>query len=322
MPSDTASSEFAHRFLGEFERHPFLTGGEAPPGAYEVPIPTLNRVSSGKVREIYDLDDQLLLVATDRLSAFDVVMREPIPGKGIVLSTLSAFWFGLLAEIVPNHFVTDDVRAFPASVADLRDVLCGRAMVVKKCDPIRVECVVRGYLAGSGWAEYRRHGTLAGEALPPGLLEASKLPEVRFTPTTKAEEGHDQPMTRAEMANTLGQELASLLEAKSIALYAAAHEYALARGIVVADTKFEFGLLDGQVVQIDESLTPDSSRFWPLDAYRPGSSPPSLDKQPVRDHLERTGWNKLPPPPPLAASVVRETSERYREAFQRLTATS
>jgi phosphoribosylaminoimidazole-succinocarboxamide synthase len=300
-------------------RHPFLDGGCAPTASGEINLAEIPLLARGKVREIYDLGDQLLIVATDRLSAFDVVMREPIPGKGIVLSTLSAFWLEQLGQIVPNHFLTDDPDAWPAALRPQRGRLAGRAMLVRRCERLDVECVVRGYLAGSGWAEYRRHGTLAGEPLPPDLVEASLLPEARFTPTTKEAEGHDQPLTRPELANRIGRELATLLEEKSILLYSAAHDYALERGIIVADTKFEFGLLDGQLVQIDESLTPDSSRFWPVDGYRPGSSPPSLDKQPVRDHLEVTGWDKLPPPPALAESVVRETSERYREAFRRLT---
>ena len=301
-------------------RHPFLEGAAAPPALGEVGLTEVPLLAQGKVREIYDLGEQLLIVATDRLSAFDVVMREPIPGKGIVLSTLSAFWFERLGDIVPNHFVTDDPDGWPTELRAHRERLAGRAMLVRRCQRLDVECVARGYLAGSGWAEYRRYGTLASEPLPPGLLEADKLPEVRFTPTTKALEGHDEPMTRAELANTHGSELATLLEQKSIALYSAAHDYALERGIVVADTKFEFGLHDGELMLIDEALTPDSSRFWPLDGYRPGASPPSLDKQPVRDRLEQTGWNKLPPPPPLPEAVVHETSERYREAFRRLTA--
>jgi phosphoribosylaminoimidazole-succinocarboxamide synthase len=299
-------------------RHPFLDGGAAPPALAEIGLTELPLIASGKVREIYDLGERLLIVATDRLSAFDVVMEEPIPGKGIVLSSLSAFWFERLREIVPNHFLTDEPDQFPGDLPAERERLAGRAMLVRRCQRLDVECVARGYLAGSGWAEYRRQGTLASEPLLSGLVEASKLPEVRFTPTTKATEGHDQPMTRAELANELGAELAGLLEQKSIALYSAAHNYALERGIIVADTKFEFGLLDGELVLIDEALTPDSSRFWPLDGYQPGSNPPSLDKQPVRDHLEATGWNKLPPPPRLAAAVVQETSERYREAYRRL----
>ena len=303
-------------------RHPYLDGAVAPAALDQIGLTELPLLARGKVREIYDLDDRLLIVATDRLSAFDVIMREPIPGKGIVLSSLSAFWFERLGSIVPNHFLSDDPDSLPAELQTHRDRLAGRAMLVKRCQRLDVECVVRGYLAGSGWDEYRRHGTLAGEPLPPGLLEAAPLPEPRFTPTTKEAEGHDRPLTRAELANSIGAELAGLLEAKSIALYTAAYEYALARGIVVADTKFEFGLLDGELVQIDEALTPDSSRFWPVDGYRPGATPPSLDKQPVRDHLEATDWDKRPPPPPLAAMVVQETAERYREAFRRLTAPS
>lgn len=299
-------------------RHPFVNGAAAPPALSEIGLTELPLVARGKVREIYDLGDRLLIVATDRLSAFDVVMQEPIPGKGIVLSTLSAFWFERLGGIVPNHLLSDDPEDWPWELWPHLDRLAGRTMLVRKCQRLDVECVVRGYLAGSGWAEYRRGSTLAGEPVAPGLVEASKLPEPRFTPTTKETSGHDQPLTRAELANRIGAELAHTLEVKSIALYEAAHAYALERGIVVADTKFEFGLLDGEVVQIDESLTPDSSRFWPVDGYRPGASPPSLDKQPVRDHLDATSWDKQPPPPPLSPAVVQETSERYREAFSRL----
>jgi phosphoribosylaminoimidazole-succinocarboxamide synthase len=300
-------------------RHPFLDGGDAPPALSEIGLIDLPLLASGKVREVYEVwPDRLLFVATDRLSAFDVVMGEPIPGKGIVLSTLSAFWFELLGEIVPNHLISDDPDDWPPELRRHRERLAGRAMLVKRCQRLDVECVVRGYLAGSGWAEYRRGGTLAGEPVAPGLLEASRLPEPRFTPTTKEAEGHDRPLTRAELADRIGAELAHTLEAKSLALYEAARAYALERGIVVADTKFEFGLLDGEVVQIDESLTPDSSRFWPLSGTGRGPTPPSLHKQPVRDHLDATGWDKRPPPPALSEQVVRETSERYREAFRRL----
>jgi phosphoribosylaminoimidazole-succinocarboxamide synthase len=301
-------------------RHPFLDGGAAPPALSQIGLTELPLIACGKVRELYDLGDRILIVATDRLSAFDVVMREPIPGKGVVLSTMSAFWFERLGRIVRNHFVSDDPDDFPAKLRVHRERLAGRAMLVNRCQRLDVECVVRGYLAGSGWAEYRRHGTLAGEPLPPGLVEASRLPESRFTPTTKEAEGHDRPLTRADLANTIGQDVARRLEKKSLAVYSSAHEYALERGIIVADTKFEFGLLDGELVLIDEALTPDSSRFWPVDGYQPGVSPPSLDKQPVRDHLDATGWDKQLPPPPLSKSVVLATSERYREAFRRLTA--
>lgn len=299
-------------------RHPYLNGAAAPPALADVPV-SLRKLSAGKVRSLYDVGDLLLIVASDRISTFDVVMREPIPGKGIVLSTMSAFWFELFADLVPNHFVSDDPDEWPGDVIPGADRLAGRAMLVQRCKRIDVECVVRGYLAGNGWNEYRQHGTLAGEPLPPSLTEASRLPEPRFTPTTKEAEGHDRPLTRAEVANTIGSEEAALLERQSIALYEAAHAHALARGIIVADTKFEFGWWDGDLLQIDESLTPDSSRFWPLAGYEPGRTPPSLDKQPVRDLLEATGWDKRPPPPPLTPEAVSETSERYRSAFQRLT---
>lgn len=308
--------------------HPYLRDGagpavEAPPGLADVPGVPLPLVARGKVRDVYALDDFLLIVASDRLSAFDVVLREPIPGKGIVLSTMSAFWFERLGGVVPNHLVTDDPGRWPPPLQQAGDRLAGRAMLVHRCARIDVECVVRGYLAGSGWAEYRQHGTLAGEPLPPGLREAERLPEPRFTPSTKEAEGHDRPLTRAELRDMIGAELAATLEEQSLALYVAAHAYALERGIIVADTKFEFGWLggqEGQLLQIDESLTPDSSRFWPLDGYWPGASPPSLDKQPVRDYLDATGWDKRPPAPPLPERVVRETAARYREAFLRLTA--
>lgn len=299
-------------------RHPFLDGGAAPPALTEVELPGLPVLARGKVRSLYDLGDRLLLVASDRLSAFDVILNEPIPGKGIVLSSISAFWFERLAGVVPNHLISDDPTAWPREIARHADLLAGRAMLVKKCQRLDVECVVRGYLAGSGWAQYRRDGTLAGEPLPAGLVEADRLPEPRFTPTTKEAEGHDLPLTRRELADRIGSELAERLERQSLALYQAAHEHALNRGIIVADTKFEFGLLGDDLLQIDESLTPDSSRFWPLDQYRPGSTPPSLDKQPVRDLLDAMGWDKQPPPPPLTPEVIQETSERYREAFARL----
>jgi phosphoribosylaminoimidazole-succinocarboxamide synthase len=303
-------------------RHSFLEDGAAPPALAEVDLPGLPVLARGKVRSLYDLGDQLLLVASDRLSAFDVILQEPIPGKGIVLSSISAFWFERLGGVMANHLISDDQAEWPPEIAKHADVLAGRAMLVRKCQRLDVECVVRGYLAGSGWAEYRRHGTLAGEPLPSGLVEADRLPEPRFTPTTKEAEGHDQPLTRQELANQIGSELAHRLERQSIALYEAAHAHALARGIIVADTKFEFGLLGGELLQIDESLTPDSSRFWPLEQYKPGATPPSLDKQPIRDLLEAMGWDKQPPPPPLTREVIRETSERYREAFRRLATAS
>jgi phosphoribosylaminoimidazole-succinocarboxamide synthase len=268
---------------------------------------------------MYDLGDHLLMVASDRLSAFDVVLNEPIPGKGIVVSSLSAFWFERFAADVPNHYVSDDPATWPAAARRCTEALRGRAMLVKRCRRINVECVVRGYLAGSGWAEYRQTRTLGGVPQPMGLVEAERLAEPVFTPTTKAEHGHDQPLNFDEMVDLVGNDLADDLRARSLKLYALAEAHARTRGIILADTKFEFGLLGDKVLQIDESLTPDSSRFWPADRYEPGSTPPSFDKQPVRDYLESTGWAKRPPPPALPDEIVRATSERYREAFLRLT---
>ncbi len=279
--------------------HPFLKAGALPPPpAIRVDLAGLPLFSRGKVREMYDLGEYLLMVASDRLSAFDVVLEEPIPGKGIVLSSLSAFWFRKLGCYVANHFVSDDPADWRPEIQPHGEQLRGRAMLVRRCKRIDVECV--------------------GLPLPFGLVEADRLPEPVFTPATKAEQGHDQNIAVDEMANLVGQDLTRALEAKSLQLYSLAEEHARARGIILADTKFEFGLLEGEIVQIDESLTPDSSRFWPADRYRPGSSPPSFDKQPVRDYLEVSGWDKRPPPPPLPAQVVRDTSERYREAFLRL----
>jgi phosphoribosylaminoimidazole-succinocarboxamide synthase len=276
-------------------------------------------VARGKVREMYGLGEHLLMVATDRLSAFDVVLNEPIPGKGVVLSSLSAFWFERFAGEVPNHYVSDDPADWTAAARRYAEALRGRAMLVKRCRRVNVECVVRGYLAGSGWAEYRQTRTLGGIPQPMGLLEAERLPEPVFTPTTKAAQGHDKPLTFDQMVDQVGTELADELRARSLKLYGLAEAHARARGIILADTKFEFGLLGDDVIQIDESLTPDSSRFWPAALYASGSVPPSFDKQPVRDYLESTGWDKRPPPPPLPDDVVRTTSERYREAFLRLT---
>jgi len=300
-------------------RHPFLEPeAPAPPPLVRVDLPDVPLFARGKIREIYDLGEQLLMVASDRLSAFDVVLDEPIPGKGIVLSSLSAFWFERLAGDVPNHFLSDDPDNWPEVVKPYGDILRGRAMLVRRCERINVECVVRGYLVGSGWAEYRQQRTLGGVPLPLGLLEAEQLPEPQFTPTTKEEHGHDQPLTVAQMAELVGQGLTDALQARSLQLYALAAEHARSRGIILADTKFEFGLLDGEIVLIDEMATPDSSRFWPADEYEVGATPPSFDKQPVRDYLEGTGWDKLPPPPQLPPEVIRATTERYREAFLRL----
>jgi phosphoribosylaminoimidazole-succinocarboxamide synthase len=299
-------------------QEPLLAPGAPEPplvGSTDLPLPLFSR---GKVREMYDLGDRLLMVTSDRISAFDVVMDALIPAKGIVLTALSAFWFGRTAQVVENHLLTTDVAEALPDLAAAHPGLAGRSMVVRKTQRLDVECVVRGYLAGSGWAEYRREGTLAGERLPAGLRESDRLPEPRFTPATKAETGHDENITVAEMAALVGEDLTQRIAAISLALYAHAEAYARGRGIIIADTKFEFGLLDGRLVLIDEALTPDSSRFWPADTYQPGGPQPSFDKQYLRDYLESTGWSKQPPPPPLPAEVVRNTAARYREAYQRL----
>ena len=288
----------------------------------------LKRLNQGKVREIYAVDDAtLLLVASDRISAFDVVMPEAIPSKGAVLTQISAYWFRALADIVPNHYLTADadeiIERIP-KLADHRDTIRGRAMLVRRAKPVAFECVVRGYLAGSGWAEYRDHGTLAGERLPAGLLESGRLDPALFTPATKAETGHDENITLAHLRAALGPELADRLRNASLALYGAARDRAAAQGIIIADTKFEFGHDDsGALLLIDELLTPDSSRFWPADRYQPGRSQPSFDKQPLRDYLsglKQAGqWNGNAPGPHLPAEVVHATSVRYQDAFLRIT---
>ena len=276
-------------------------------------------MARGKVRDIYDLGDHLLIVATDRLSAFDVVNPVGIPRKGEVLTALSAFWFRKVAHLTPTHFLTDDVEEFGHGLEAHRDLLAGRSMLVLKTEPVRVECVVRGYLAGSAWREYQAGGAVCGVRLPEGLVEAQRLPEPIFTPAIKAESGHDENITFQRAAELIGEDLAATLRERSIALYRFAAEYALERGIIIADTKFEWGIRDGQVLLIDEVFTPDSSRFWPLDGYEPGRPQPSFDKQPVRDWLESTGWDKTPPAPPLPPQVVEATTRRYVEALERLT---
>jgi phosphoribosylaminoimidazole-succinocarboxamide synthase len=280
----------------------------------------------GKVRDIYDLGDSLLLVATDRISAFDVVMAEPIPDKGRILTQLSAFWFRHLADLTPNHLVSLKVEEFPPACRAFQDLLEGRTMLVRKCKPLPVECIVRGYLSGSGWAEYREEGAIGGLALPPGLVESQKLPEAIFTPSTKAELGtHDENISFATMASRIGAALAARVRDLSLALYRRALKWAEPRGIIIADTKFEFGLADGadgtyeKLLLIDEVLTPDSSRFWPQEDYQPGGPQKSYDKQYLRDYLESLGWNKQPPPPPLPADVIANTRARYLQALQALT---
>jgi phosphoribosylaminoimidazole-succinocarboxamide synthase len=271
-------------------------------------------MARGKVRDIYDLGDRLLLVATDRLSAFDVVMPTPIPDKGRVLTQLSLFWFDLLKDIIPNHVLS--TTDFPAPFDRFREELAGRSMVVKKTQPLPIECVARGYLSGSGWKEYKATGKICGIPLPPGLRESDKLPEVIFTPATKAATGHDENISFKQASEMIGKDLSELVRDITLDIYARASAHAAPRGILLADTKFEFGLLHGELIWIDEALTPDSSRFWPADQYRPGGPQPSFDKQFVRDYLERIQWPKTPPGPDLPPDVVAATRAKYRDAFR------
>jgi len=282
-------------------------------------IPGAKLLNRGKVRDIYDALDYLLIVTSDRISAFDVVMGEGIPAKGIVLTQVSKFWFTMTQDIVPNHFVTDNVAQFPAPFNEHEELLRGRAMLVKKAKPLPVECIVRGYLAGSGWKEYRKSGTLHKMPLPAGLLESSRLPEAVFTPSTKAEEGHDENITFEEMLKLVKRDVAEAVREKSLQIYRRGVEIAEERGIIIADTKFEFGLIDGELILIDEALTPDSSRFWPKNQYQPGKSQPSYDKQYLRDYLETLDWDKTPPPPKLPDTVVQNTSKKYQEILKILT---
>jgi len=273
----------------------------------------------GKVRDIYDLGNVLVFVATDRLSAFDHVLPDPIPDKGKVLCQLSEFWFSRFESIVPNHVITTDVAAFPEELQAYADQLAGRTTLVRKLEMLPVECVARGYLAGSGWKEYVKQGTVCGIELPRGLKESSRLPEPIFTPATKAQDGHDENIPFSEVERLLGGTLARRLRDLTLELYASGSDYARSRGIIIADTKFEFGLDGERLVLADEVLTPDSSRFWPADAYEPGRGQPSFDKQYVRDYLESVGWNKEPPVPSLPAEIVAGTRKRYLEGFEILT---
>ncbi len=274
----------------------------------------------GKVRDVYDLGDRLLLVASDRISAFDVVMGQPIPDKGRILTQLSAFWFRHLASLTPNHLISLKVEDFPPACRPYRELLQGRTMLTRKCRPLPVECIVRGYLSGSGWAEYRQSGAIGGLPLPPGLVESQQLPEPLFTPSTKAELGtHDENISLEQMAAAIGPEHTARVEDLSLNLYRGALDWAEPRGIIIADTKFEFGLADGELLLIDEALTPDSSRFWPREDYRPGGPQKSYDKQYLRDYLESLGWDKKPPPPPLPPEVIANTRARYLQALRALT---
>ena len=281
-------------------------------------LPGIKKLRSGKVREVFDLGETLLFVATDRLSAFDVVFPDPIPGKGAVLNQLSAFWFRRFT-FARNHMITADIEKFPRDLAPFHEQLHGRSMIVRKAQPLPVECVVRGYLAGSGWKEYRESGTISGVALPPGLQLASQLPEPIFTPSTKSDVGHDENIDWKECCRLLGADVAERVKDLSLKIYEAGRAHAAKCGIIVADTKFEFGRFDHELLLIDECLTPDSSRFWPADSYAPGKSPPSFDKQFVRDYLETLDWDKTPPGPRLPKDVVEKTSAKYREAFRQLT---
>jgi phosphoribosylaminoimidazole-succinocarboxamide synthase len=282
----------------------------------------LAHIYSGKVRDIYAVgDEQLLMVTSDRLSAFDVVLDEPIHHKGRVLTAISAYWFEQLADVVGSHLVSTDLSSLPDDVVTADPDLVGRFMLCRKAEMLPIECIVRGYLSGSAWKEYRTSGTMPGQDLPAGLQESDQLPEPVFTPSTKSDE-HDVNISFEQAVDLVGAELAGRARDISLALYARGADLARERGIIIADTKFELGLIDGELVLCDEVLTPDSSRFWPVDQWVPGTTPPSFDKQPVRDHLEQAGWNKTPPPPPLPAEVVDATSARYIEAYERITGRS
>lgn len=283
-------------------------------------LPGIKLFSRGKVRDIYDLGEgRLLVVATDRLSAFDVVMAEGIPDKGRVLTQLSCFWFRMFWDFCRNHFITENTRDYPSELHPFTEEISGRSMLVRKARPFPVECVVRGYLAGSGWKDYKETGEICGVRLPMGLVQSARLEEPIFTPATKAASGHDENISLEEMATRIGSKYAGKLRDLSLGLYSRARDFAAKRGIILADTKFEWGLCGEEIVLIDEVLTPDSSRFWPLENYQPGGPQPSFDKQFVRDYLESVPWNKKPPPPPLPPEVIRRTSEKYREALRMLT---
>jgi len=292
------------------------------PVVLETNFPNLPR-RQGKVRDVYDLGEHLLIVATDRISAFDYILGSPIPDKGKVLTQLSAFWFDHVGDLVPHHVVAVDVDQFPAVTRPHRETLRGRSMLVRKTNPLTIECVARGYIIGSGWKDYQKTGAVCGITLPPGLVEADRLPEAIFTPATKADTGHDENISEARAAAIVGEATLARLKALTLAIYARGVEHAASRGIILADTKFEFGTVASdagdEILLIDEVMTPDSSRFWPADGYAPGGPQPSFDKQYVRDHLEAIRWNKQPPVPSLPADVVARTREKYLDAYRRLT---
>ncbi len=285
----------------------------------DINLPGLKIFRKGKVRNVFDLGSELLIVASDRISAFDCVLSPGIPDKGTVLTRLSLFWFDMFRDLLPNHIITADSDMFPEELSAFRDELEGRSILAKKAEPLPVECVVRGYLAGSGLKDYLKTGTVCGHKLPDGLREADKLPEVIFTPSTKADAGHDENIDFDAMINIIGRENALKLRELSVKLYSDASEYADSKGIIIADTKFEFGIYNGETILIDEIFTPDSSRFWPKETYSSGSSPKSYDKQFVRDYLEELGWDKKPPAPLLPEHIITKTREKYLEALYLLT---
>jgi len=282
--------------------------------------PNLKLVNRGKVRDIYDLGEHLLIVASDRISAFDVIMDEGIPQKGYVLTQISKFWFDKMADLIPNHLISTEVSDFPQVTHQYRDQLEGRSMLTKKAQPLPVECIVRGYLSGSGWKEYQKLGSVCSIPLPAGLVQSDKLPQTLFTPSTKAELGeHDENISFEETVKLCGQDIAEQVRDISIKIYERARDFADTKGLIIADTKFEFGMIDNQMIWIDEALTPDSSRFWPKDLYQPGQPQPSFDKQFLRDYLETLDWGKQAPPPSLPAEIINKTAEKYMEALKRLT---
>ena len=279
----------------------------------------LKLFKQGKVRDIYEIDENLLIISTDRVSTFDIVLQDGIPDKGKVLTQLSCFWFNYFKDTIKNHLISSEVNEFPKDLQKHQTILDKRTMLVKKCQPIKVECVARGYLAGSGWKEYQKNGSVCGIKLPKGLSESSKLPEPIFTPTTKAETGHDISLTIQETANMIGKDLTQKIQALTIEIYEQARGYAEPKGIIISDTKFEFGFHDNELMIIDEMLTPDSSRFWDREQYQVGISPPSYDKQYLRDYLISIGWNKNPPSPKLPQAVIEATRSKYLEAYRLLT---
>ncbi len=282
-------------------------------------LPDIKKVRSGKVREVFDLGEAFLLVATDRISAFDCVMPNGIPRKGEVLTQISHFWFEKFAALVPNHLLANSTDPLPTNLQPFTDKLARRSMIVKKAQPLAIECIVRGYLSGSGWKEYKKSQTVCGIQLPAGLTESAELPEPIFTPSTKAESGHDENISFEEACKISGTEIATQARDLSLKIYKAGRDYARERGIIIADTKFEFGIFEGKLILIDEVLTPDSSRFWPANQYQPGKGQPSFDKQIVRDYLETLDWDKQPPAPALPSDIIEKTTEKYLEAFEKLT---